>query len=168
MSTENEAPAIDLSQFRILVAGSFEDRVKELEALAGMGITLRVVALASPRARRRIEALPLDEAIFADSDNTLLAEAFRRASSANLVVLAGEKADMLERTLLPLLQEIAVANLDDQLPLERLDDPGLRYLRTARRWGYYLVGRALGLPPKTARDYMKDCCGYEKQNQIGE
>lgn len=168
MSTEIEAPTIDLRQFRVLVAGSFPGGIKELAALAGMGVTVRVVAEASAGTRRRIEALPLDEAVFAESDNELLAETFRRASSANLVVLAGEKANMLERTLLPLLQEIAVSNLDDQLPLERFDDPKLRYLRTGRRWGYYLVGRALGLPPGKARAYMKDCCGYEKQDQNRE
>lgn len=160
-----EPAPIDLSQFRVLFAGSFSGSVKELAALSEMGVTVRVVAQAASAAKKRIAALPLDEAIFAESDDELLAEAFRRASAVNLVVLAGEKADMLERTLLPLLQECAVSSLDDLLPLERLDDPKLRSLRTARRWGYYLVGRALGLPPETARAYMKDCCGYEKQNQ---
>lgn len=167
MNTQPESapPAIDLAQFRILFVGSFAGSVKELTALSGMGVTVRVVAQATPAARQRIAALPLDEAVFVESDAELLSEAFRRASVANLVVLAGEKADMLERTLLPLLQECVVASLDDLLPLERLDDPTLRSLRTAKRWGYYLVGRALGLPPETARAFMKDCCGYEKQNQ---
>ncbi|MDZ7640007.1 MAG: hypothetical protein U5J83_17450 [Bryobacterales bacterium] len=164
MSAEAQPP-MELSIYRVLIAGSFRGSVKEVAALAGMGVTVRVVAQATPEARRRIEALPLDEAVFADSEEALRAEAFRRASSVNLVVLAGVKADMLERTLLPLLQECAVSSLDDLLPLVRLDDPSLRYLRTARRWGYYLVGRALGLPPVTARAYMEDCCGYEKQNQ---
>lgn len=163
--TEATPEPIDLSQYRILVAGSFTGSVKELAALSRTGVTVSVVAHATAEARKRIEALPLHEAIFVESDNALLTEAFRRASAPHLVVLAGEKADMLERTLLPLLQECAVASLDDLLPLERLDDPKLRYLRTAQRWGYYLVGRALGLPPETARAYMKDCCGYEKQNQ---
>jgi hypothetical protein len=163
--TEATPEPIDLSQYRILVAGSFTGSVKELAALSRTGVTVSVVAHATAEARKRIEALPLHEAIFVESDNALLSEAFRRASAPHLVVLAGEKADMLERTLLPLLQECAVASLDDLLPLERLDDPKLRYLRTAQRWGYYLVGRALGLPPETARAYMKDCCGYEKQNQ---
>lgn len=163
--TEATPEPIDLSQYRILVAGSFTGSVKELAALSRMGVTVSVVAQATAEARKRIEALPLHETIFVESDNALLTEAFRRASAPNLVVLAGEKAVMLERTLLPLLQECAVASLNDLLPLERLDDPKLRYLRTAQRWGYYLVGRALGLPPETARAYMKDCCGYEKQNQ---
>ncbi len=163
--TEATPEPIDLSQYRILVAGSFAGSIKELAALSRLGVTVSVVAQATAEARKRIEALPLDEAIFVESDAALLTEAFRRASAPHLVVLAGEKADMLERTLLPLLQECAVASLDDLLPLERLDDPKLRYLRTAQRWGYYLVGRALGLPPETARAYMKDCCGYEKQNQ---
>lgn len=163
--TEATPEPIDLSQYRILVAGSFTGSVKELAALSRTGVTVSVVAQATAEARKRIEVLPLHEAIFVESDTALLTEAFRRASAPHLVVLAGEKADMLERTLLPLLQECAVASLDDLLPLERLDDPKLRYLRTAQRWGYYLVGRALGLPPETARAYMKDCCGYEKQNQ---
>lgn len=163
--TEATPGPINLSQYRILVAGSFAGSIKELAALSRMGVTVSVVAQATAEARKRIEALRLHEAIFVESDAALLSEAFRRASAPHLVVLAGEKADMLERTLLPLLQECAVASLDDLLPLERLDDPKLRYLRTAQRWGYYLVGRALGLPPETARAYMKDCCGYEKQNQ---
>ena len=170
MSAQPEsAPApMDLSQFRVLFAGNFAGGIKELAALAGTGVTVRVVAQATEAAKKRIAALPLDEAVFVESSDELLTEAFRRASAANLVVLAGEKADMLERTLLPLLQECAVASLDDLLPPERLDNPKLRSLRTAQHWGYYLAGRALGLPPETAREYMKDCCGYENQNQDGQ
>ena len=161
----SDRPPIDLSQYRVLLAGSFVGSIKELVALSQHGMKVRGVGQATPGLRKQIEALPLDEAVFVENDDALLEEAYRRASAANLVVLAGDRADILEEALLPLLQECVAFSMDDQMPLIRLDDPSLRYLRTARRWGYYLVGRALGLPPQTARNYMEDCCGYEKQNQ---
>jgi hypothetical protein len=159
---------IDLSRYRVLVAGNVEKPLKELVALAGMGVTVRAVLQAPAGVRAKLEQLQLDELVTPETDASLEAEAFRRASGVHLVWLVGSKAGMLERTLLPLLQECAAASLDDLLPLVRLDDPALGYLRTGKRWGYYLVGRALGLDAKTARAYMEDCCGYEKQDQERE
>lgn len=166
--TPESNPGIDLSRYRVLVAGSLDRPSKELSALAGLGVTVRAVLQAPLPLRKKLQELALDELVFPETDVALEAETFRRASSANLVVLLGAKAPLLEATILPLLQECAAASLDDQIPLVRLDDPKLRTLRTGKRWGYYLVGRALGLDPETARAYMEDCCGYEKQNQERE
>jgi hypothetical protein len=165
---EEPVGVIDLSRYRVLVAGDLKKPLKELAALSGMGVTVRAVLQAPAAVRTKLEQLGLDELVMPETDAALEAEAFRRASGVHLVWLVGSKAGMLERTLLPLLQECAAASLDDLLPLVRLDDPALGYLRTGKRWGYYLVGRALGLDAKTARAYMEDCCGYEKQNQERE
>ena len=131
-------------------------------------IAVRLVTIAEGEAASREGFDRLDEFVPVAGFPELAHESFRRCSSANVVVVGGAMADEIERVLRPILEEDAAASLNPVLPLVRIDDPTLEDLVSLERWAYFLLGRALGLPPFRAREFMEECFGYQNENQISE
>lgn len=161
-----EAPAtVDFSLYRVLVAGGISPSLKHWAGLTELGVRVSVLGTAAPAVRRTIAGLPLEECLFVETLAELEAQAYARWSATDLVVLVGEHADALERLLLPWMEEAAASSLNPLLPLVRVDDRSLRFLRTGEQWAFFLLGRTLGLGPRRAREFMEECCGYPNQNR---
>lgn len=160
-----QAQPVDFSRYRVLVAGALSASVKQWAGLTEVGVRVTVLGTATSAVRRRIADLPLEECLFVESLQELEAQAYARWPAHDLVVLVGEHADALERLLLPWLEEAAASSLNPLLPMLRVDDPSLRFLRTGEQWAFFLLGRTLGLGPRRARDFMEECCGYPNQNR---
>ena len=164
-SASNPEPGlatVDFSKYRVLVAGEFSASLKQCAGLTEFGVRVSIVGIAPDAVRRKLAPLELEECLFVDDEQVLLAEAYARWSSSDLVVLLGAQADALEAMLKPWMEEAAASSLQPLLPLVRLDDPALRYLRTGERWAFFLLGRTLGLGAIRAREFMEECCGYPK------
>ncbi len=159
-----DAPAVDFTRYRVLVAGEFSASLKQWAGLTELGVRVTVLGMASEAVRRKLDQLELDERLFVESVTDLQQEAYARWPGYDLVVLIGGFADDLEALLTPWMEEAAASSLQPLLPLVRLDDPALRFLRTGEQWAFFLLGRTLGLGQRRAREFMEECCGYPKQN----
>jgi len=158
-------PAIDFTRYRVLVAGEFSTSFKQWAGLTELGVRVTVVGMAPPSVRHGIQKFPLEECFFFEDQSALAAEAYARWPAADLVILIGGQAAFLEATLLPWMEEAAASSMQPLLPIVRLDDPALRFLRTGEQWAFFLLGRTLGLGVRRAREFMEECCGYPKQNR---
>lgn len=156
--------SVDFTRYRVLVAGEFGARMRQWAGLTELGPRVTVVGMAAPARREKILALALEDALFLDGPETLAAEVYARWPSSDLVVLVGPPAPEIEQVLRPWMEEAAAASMNPLLPLVRVDDPGLRFLRTGEQWAFFLLGRTLGLEPRRAREFMEECCGYQKEN----
>jgi hypothetical protein len=159
-----EAAEAHLSRYRVMVAGEFDSSLKQWAGLTELGVQVSLVGLADEAVQKRLAVYPLAERHYCQSLEELEHEAYRRWPGADLVVLLGEPADSLEELLTPWMSEAAAASLQPHLPLVRVDDPALRFLRTGEQWAFYLLGRALGLGHQRAREYMEECCGHTNKN----
>ncbi|MCW5963300.1 MAG: hypothetical protein KIT83_04615 [Bryobacterales bacterium] len=160
-----DAPAVDFTRYRVLVAGEFSASVKQWAGLTELGVRVTVLGKATPPVQRKMDQLGLEECLFVDDRSRLEEEAYARWTGYDLVVLLGSPANALEALLLPWMEEAAASSLQPLLPLVRLDDPALRFLRTGEQWAFFLLGRTLGLGSRRARAFMEECCGYPKQNR---
>lgn len=162
---ESELPVVDFTRYRVLVVGEFSASLKQWAGLTELGVRVTVLGKASPAVQRKLEQLGLEECLLVEEQCRLEEEAYARWTGYDLVVLLGSPSDALEALLLPWMEEAAASSLQPLLPLVRLDDPALRFLRTGEQWAFFLLGRTLGLGIRRARAFMEECCGYPKQNR---
>jgi|GEM_PF-2170232 len=155
---------IDFSRYRVLVAGSFHGSLRQWAGLTELGPQVTVIGMASEAEQKKIRQLNVQEARFVDGPSELAAEAYPISAGAHLVVLVGDAAEDLAAVLRPWMEEEAAASMQSLLPLVMVDDPALRFLRNGEQWAFFLLGRTLGLPPRKAREFMEECCGYQKQD----
>ncbi len=154
--------AVEFGRYRVLVVGEFSTSLKQWAGLCELGVRVSLLGMASDAARRKLSGLMLEEVLFVDSLPVLQQEAFARWPAYDLVVLLGAHADVIQALLLPWMEEAAASSLQPVLPLLRVDDPALRFLRTGEQWAFFLLGRTLGLGPRRAREFMEECCGHQK------
>ncbi|MCU0228896.1 MAG: hypothetical protein MUF01_14780 [Bryobacterales bacterium] len=161
----DSAAGADFSRYRVLIAGEFSASVKHWAGLTELGVRVNLLGMASPAVRRKLSQLILEETLFVETIPALCEQAYARWTGFDLVVLVGACADAIEDHLRPWMEEAAASSLQPVLPLLRVDDAALKFLRTGEQWAFFVLGRTLGLGPRRAREFMEECCGHQKQDR---